>query len=95
MQATIKSLEEKFEVQQQTVQYIQNKAESTKSKVVNYRLDINVHLENIMWLFIIMRENKILPVPDDFHYMFIDRIKMLDTAVSSPSKQTNVNSPKR
>jgi hypothetical protein len=92
MQTTIKSLEEKFEVQKQTVQYTQNKAESTEGKFDNYRLDMNVLLKNIMRLFLILRECKALPIPDDFHSLFIDKIKMLDAAGSSPSRKTNVNS---
>ncbi len=42
LHTTIKSLEEKFEVQQQMVQYVQNKAESTDSKFSRYRLDVNI-----------------------------------------------------
>jgi hypothetical protein len=95
MEATIKFWEEKFEVQKQTVQYIQLKAENNKSKSVNYRLDMNIRLKNISRLFVILRENKVLPVPYEFHYRFIDTIKRLDAAVSSPSQQTNVKSPKR
>ena len=95
MEATIKSWEDKFEVQKQTVQYTQCKAENTESKLVNYRLDINGLINNILRLFVILRENKVLPVPDEFHYLFIETIKKLDTAVSSPSKKTGVNSPKR
>jgi hypothetical protein len=95
MQATMKSLEENLEVQNQTVQYIQNKADSTECKFVNYRLDMNVLLKNIMRLFIILRECKALPIPDDFYSLFIDKIKMFDAAGSSPSKQTYVNSLKR
>ena len=95
MEATIKSWEDKFEVQKQTVQYTQCKAENTESKLVNYRLDINGLINNILRLFVILRENKVLPVPDEFHYLFIEAIKKLDTAVSSPSKKTGVNSPKR
>jgi outer membrane PBP1 activator LpoA protein len=36
IQTTIKSLEEKFKVQKQTVQYTQNKADSTEGKFDNY-----------------------------------------------------------
>jgi hypothetical protein len=36
-----------------------------------------------------------IPIPDDFLSLFIDKIKMLDAAGSSPSKQTDVNSLKR
>jgi hypothetical protein len=95
MQTTIKSLEEKFEVQKQTVQYTQNKADSTEGKFDNYRLEMNVLLKNIMRLFLILRERKALPIPDDFHSLFIDKIKMLHAAGSSPSKKTNINSLKR
>jgi hypothetical protein len=48
----------------------------------------------IIRLFVILREKNIIPMPDDFHSLFIDRIKMLDGTVSSPAKQTNVNLPK-
>jgi hypothetical protein len=94
MQSTIKSLEEKLEVKEQMDQYIQNKAESTESTLVNYRLDINVLLVNIMKIFVFFRESRVLPVPDEFYQMCIDKMKMLNTAASSPSKKINVNSPK-
>ncbi len=48
------------------VQYVQNKAESTDSKFSSYRLDVNILLKNITRLFAIMRESKVLPVPDNF-----------------------------
>ncbi len=70
----IKSSEEQFAVQEQTVQYVQKKI--------------------IIRLFVILREKNIISVPDDFHSLFIDRIKMLDGTVSSPANQTNVNLPK-
>ncbi len=70
LQTTIKSLEEKFEVQQQMVQYVQNKAESTDSKFSSYRLDVNVLLKNITRLFAIMRESKVPPVLDNFLSLF-------------------------
>jgi hypothetical protein len=62
LQTTIKSLEEKFEIQQQMVQYVPNKAESTDSKFSSYRLDVNILLKNITILFAIMRESKVLPI---------------------------------
>jgi hypothetical protein len=95
LQATIKSLEETFAIREQIVDYTQNKAESTESKFSNYRLEINVILKNIMKLFLIVREQMVLPIPDDFYSLFIDKIKTLDAVGSSPSKQTNINSPKR
>jgi hypothetical protein len=95
MQATIKSLEEKLEVREQKVQYIQNKSESTESKFFKYELDMNVLLTSILRVFVVLRDNKILPMPDDFYSLFIDKIKMLDGTASSPSKQANVSSPKR
>ncbi len=58
LQTTIKSLEEKFEVQQQMVQYVQNKAESTDSKFSSYRLDVNIPRSN--------NPIRKLPVPGDF-----------------------------
>ncbi len=94
MQATMKSLEEKFQVQKQTVQYIQNQAESTEGKFVNYRLEKSVLLKNILRLLVFLRESKTLSIPDDFHSLLIDKIKILDAASSSPSKQTNLNSSK-
>jgi hypothetical protein len=94
MEAMIKSWEDKFQVQKQTVQYTQCKAENTESEFVNYQLDINALINNILRLFVILRENKVLPVPDEFHHLFIETIRKLDTAASSPSKKTNVNSPK-
>jgi len=77
-QATIKSLEENFEVQKQMVQYVQNKAESTESKFYSYRLDANLLLKNITRIFAIMRESNMLPLPDDFLSMLIDKTNRLD-----------------
>jgi hypothetical protein len=78
LQTMIKSLEEKFEVQQQMVQYVQNKAESTDSKSSSYRLDVNILLKIITRLFAIMRESKVLPVPDKFLSLFNDITNRLD-----------------
>lgn len=88
LQTAIESSEEKFAVQQQTVQYVQNKAEGTESTFYSYQRDVNILLKNITKLFAIMREIKILPVPDDFISLFNEKTNKLDKMVSLPSKQT-------
>ena len=88
LQTAIESSEEKFVVQQQTIQYVQNKAEGTESTFYSYQRDVNLLLRNITKLFAIMRDIKILPVPDEFISMFNEKTNKLDKMVSSPSKQT-------
>ena len=63
LQATIKFLAERFAAQQQMIQYIQNKAESTESTFSSYQIDVNTLLKNITRLFSMMRETKIFPFP--------------------------------
>ena len=58
-----------FAVQEQTVQYVQNKAETTESTFNTYRLDMNAllnNVNNIMRLLVHLRENRALAVPDEF-----------------------------
>ena len=87
LQAKIKMLEEKFEIEQQKVQYVQNKAEGTESMFSSYQQDANILLKNITRVFAIMRESKILPVPDDYLSLFNEKTNRLDKLLGSSSKQ--------
>jgi hypothetical protein len=94
---TMKSWEEKFAVQEQTVQYVQNKAETTESTFNTYRLDMNAllnNINNIMRLLVHLPENRTLAVPDEFYSLFIDKIKTWDSVVSSISKQIKATGPR-
>ena len=80
-------LEEKFEIEQQKVQYVQNKAEGTESMFNSYQLDANILIKNITRFFAILRESKILPVPDDYLSLFNEKTNRLDKLLGSSSKQ--------
>jgi hypothetical protein len=87
LQVTIKSLEEKLQTQQQTVQYVQNKAENIELTFNNHQLGAKLLLKNITILFAIMRESRILPVSDDFLAVFNKQTAKLDNLAKASPKE--------
>ena len=91
-------MDEKLEIKSQTIEYIQAKAETTESKFYEYQSSINDLLKTILQLFVVLRDSRTLPVPDEYVSLFIGILKKWDIELKSrmgtPSKQPNVQSPK-